>query len=209
MQMCAKLCQGASSGLTEVVRQLSYDAFSTFSQVGERRDALLWAENYKFPRDIHERDEQRIIKAHGDFASMVTSLQADQRPSRFSRERIRALVPETDPDYEYLLTLADGMAIYPLPTFQQRSKPMGIRRLYSELQAPIINKLLYKQWSSEKCFIFEQALQIVYSRVPTRLPSRLRRVVVGHRGRGLRPTLRVPSSVGGYTGTVPERVQFR
>ena len=55
---------------------------------------------------------------------------------------------------------------------------------------------------------FEQALQVIYSRVPTRLPARLRRVVVGHRGRGLRPSLGVTSSVGGFTGTVPERVQF-
>jgi hypothetical protein len=156
-QMCARLCQTAVAGLSSTVRQLTQAAFLANSQVTERRDALLWAENYQFPQDIHERDELRLAAVHGDFTSMVASLQTDQRPSRFSRERVLAMVPPSDPDFNYLLTLADGMTIFMPKSFKQRVEPMKIRKLYSELRSPI-NKLLFKQWSSEKCFIIRTSV---------------------------------------------------
>jgi hypothetical protein len=116
---------------------------------------------------VYWRDETRLLGgAAGDFAGMVRGIQRAQSANRFLRERVVRMVLKDDPDYEYLLTLADGMQrVEPTTAFIAREEPQLLGRLYGEL-APAINKLLFQQWQLGRAVI------IIRTAVTMTIPGR-------------------------------------
>jgi hypothetical protein len=136
--LCARLYPRSSLlELTATVQHLFQEASERFSREAERSEALEWAREYTLPSDIFVRDEVLLQSENGDLTAMVAKLQGTRRRDRFSRERIQRMVPVGDPDYEFLLSLADGMEVFIPEGFGFRSEPMPLRQLYKELHPAI------------------------------------------------------------------------
>lgn len=76
-------------------------------------EALEWAKEFQFPADFGSRDYS-ALRDHGfDLAAVAADRQAALSQSgRLSPDRVRALAPEDDPDYDTLLSFAtDGVPI--------------------------------------------------------------------------------------------------
>jgi hypothetical protein len=156
--LCARLYPRANVlELAATVQHLFQEASERFSTAAERSEALEWAQGYALPADIFVRDEVLLQESNGDLRAMLDTLQGTRRRDRFSRERVCKMVPEDDPGYKFLLPLADGMDVVIPEGFKFRSEPMPLRQLYKELH-PAINKLLAKQWESEKAIILRTSV---------------------------------------------------
>jgi hypothetical protein len=149
----------APAEIRAVIHGLLRDAYEYASAVFERKAALEWADGFKFPEDVFTRDEDLLAAASGDLAGMIREIQRVQSGNRFSRERVVRMVPADDPDYNYLLTLADGMRVEPPTAFVPREEPQPLRRLYVEL-APAINKLLLQQWQLGRAIIVRTSVAL-------------------------------------------------
>ena len=126
-------------------------------------EALEWAEDFQFPADIGSRDGS-ALRDHGfDLAAVAADRQAALSESgRLSPDRVRALVPTDDPDYDSLLSFAtNGVPIITDPTFIPNGAPPPLRSKYIKM-APVVNKLMLDLFHSGLILIIptELALQV-------------------------------------------------
>jgi hypothetical protein len=136
------------------IRSIVDKAYEYTVNVFERSAAIQWAEGFQFPVDIHERDEALLTAAEGDSHRRI---QASQRPDRSSVDRVRMHVPSSDPNFDFLIRLAEGMQITVPPKFVCCAVPRPLRSLYLELSSPV-NRLLYKQWPAGKTGIVRSSV---------------------------------------------------
>ena len=71
---------------------------------------------------------------------------------RLSQERIKNLVPDTDPDYQRLLSLAQGMVVLTSADFKPSGKPQKMRQLYKRVKNAV-NKVLLECWREGLVFL--------------------------------------------------------
>jgi hypothetical protein len=157
-QLMQSLCPTfVPSSTQSFVQNVVNEAYEYMSHVFEKSEAVAWADSFELPKDVHERDEKLLVQSGNNFPVMIGAIQDELRQDRFSEERVRAVVPASDPDFNYLLELAKGMTVSVPPSFECCSAPRPLRQLYSELAAPI-NKLLWKQWTQRKTVILRTSV---------------------------------------------------
>ena len=144
------------------VTQLVTTAFDSADHVFDEEDALVWAEGYSFPAGIGQRDAAGIQDA-GSLAAYTTSMQARIKATGrgLSIDSINAVVPQSDPDYEGLCKMVDGIPILTDEDFVPNLRPPPLRDKYVKL-APCVNKLMASLYDAGLIFIIPttEAVQI-------------------------------------------------
>ena len=141
------LCPALNPTVTSLLPILRRGYRSSDEDFGEK-EALEWANGFAFPTDFGRLDTEGLA-AHGyDLAAFVRSKQArmSQR-GRLSRARVDSVVDPSDPDYERLLDLVDGIPIEVHPDFEPNGEPPPLRTKYVRL-APVVNRLLYEMYGT-------------------------------------------------------------
>jgi len=99
----------------------------TDDDYGEQ-EAIVWADKFKFPSDIGDRDGALLKEANYDLGEVVQVkhdlMSLGGRPSA---ERIQAVVPVDDPDYHRFLGLVQGIEIVTAETFVPNEDPPPLR----------------------------------------------------------------------------------
>ena len=141
----------------EAIEQLIWEAFrSTDDEFGEE-EALRWAEGYEFPADIADRDSEKLRAAGGNLAEMTSDRHAEMASAgRLSKERIEAMVPRDDEDYDRLIDLVDGIDIQVADDFVPNTAPSELRAKYVRV-APAVNRLMAELHSKGLIFILPTA----------------------------------------------------
>ena len=80
-------------------------------------EALTWAQGFCFPSGIAQRDHDGLVAHEGDLSAYIRSLHsAMSSTGRLSAASITASVPASDPDFDTLLALVEGIPIVTDPT---------------------------------------------------------------------------------------------
>ena len=141
----------------EKVMKLYMEADILYATKHGVSEALLWAENFRFPSGISERDESGVKSYGGDLASYVCSLHEKEKHLRLNMDRVRRHIPETDPDFFALIKLVSGIPILTTDDFKPNNgkvngKPMRLRNKYLMMPS-VINKLVYELYKGGKVII--------------------------------------------------------
>ena len=105
-------------------------------------EALRWANGYRFPAGIGDRDLAALQSHDGNLATYVSDLHvAMALTGRLSEDSIKASVPTSDPDYRTLMNLVAGIPIVTDPTFVPNESPPPLRAKYIRM-APCVDKLM-------------------------------------------------------------------
>jgi hypothetical protein len=142
---------------TELTRVVN-DAFASADGNYGEREAIEWAEGFTFPPDIGNRDGDELASLEGNLAELVRRRQAAM-PSRISEESVRAVVPQSDPDFDSMLAIARGIPITTAPGFIHNGAPPPLRKKYLRV-APAVNKQVYKQYLAGKILIFPSQMLV-------------------------------------------------
>ena len=139
------------------VTQLVTTAFDSADHVFDEEDALVWAEGYSFPAGIGQRDAEGIRQA-GGLAAYASAMQARIKATGrgLSIDSINAVVPPSDPDYEGLCKMVDGIPILTAEDFVPNLRPPPLRDKYVKL-APCVNKLMASLYDAGLIFIIPTA----------------------------------------------------
>jgi len=128
--------------LRETLRRAEAEVFGPL-------DALEWAGGFQFPPEVWTRDAAELRDCGGDLADLVRIRQERTRGGRLSEERITRVVPTTDPDFDRLKDLADGIRIFVtdgfVPNGEGHRPPL--RAKYVEVSAAV-NKLMYELYQA-------------------------------------------------------------
>jgi hypothetical protein len=152
----ARLYPDSSIPESEVTRLVT-TAFDSADHVFNEEDALVWAEGYSFPAGIGQRDADGIRQA-GGLAAYTEAMQARIKATGrgLSIESINAVVPPSDPDYEGLCKMVDGIPILTAEDFVPNLRPPPLRDKYLKL-APCVNRLMASLYDAGLIFIIPTA----------------------------------------------------
>ena len=125
----------------EVARLVKEAYVSTDDEYGEE-EAIIWAEDFKFPEGLGARDAQRLAEA-GSLKGAVEGLHAEMaKAGRLSEGSIRSLLSEDDEDFDKLMDLLRGVKILTSEDFEPNGLPPELRAKYVRM-APAVNRLMY------------------------------------------------------------------
>ena len=106
-------------------------------------EALTWAQGFRFPPGIGQRDHDGLAAHQGDLPSYIRSLHsAMSSAGRLSVASITASVPDSDPDFATLVALVDGIPIVTDPSFHPNGAPPPLRAKYKRM-APCVDRLMH------------------------------------------------------------------
>lgn len=140
---------GGSFDAQNAVERVATMAYRYCSDLQGKDDAIRWAEGFQFPETVFTRDAAALARHGGSLSALVASVHHAAAADRFSEDRVRDVVPITDPCFNYLLSLSKGMRIKLPDPYVPLSSPPPPRALYRSLQAPL-NKMIYSLWESGK-----------------------------------------------------------
>jgi len=125
------------------------------------KQANEWAHGFTFPEGTGDVDASLLRSLDFNFPDLVRRKQAQRRPERFNLDRLKYMVPETDPDWYILVDLASGMSIVTDPDFSPNGHPPPFRKRYLDVQA-CVNKIMYEKYSGGEVVLIPKdvALQI-------------------------------------------------
>ena len=142
-----------AGGVKEVIRE----AFTTVDGLYGEQEAVQWGEDFKWPSGVGERDARLAMDAGYDLDEMVARQHKVMRAERLNVGRIREWVPETDPDYNRMLRLADGMQVVREGSFTPNSKPPPMRKLYRKVHKAV-NKVQAELWKDGLVFLLPKEI---------------------------------------------------
>ena len=122
---CVKRVYGEDFVKRREVARLVKEAYISTdddSEYGEE-EAIIWAEDFKFPEGLGARDAQRLAEA-GSLKGAVEELHAGMaRARRLSEESIGSLLSEDDEDFDKLMDLLRGVKILTTDDFEPDGLP--------------------------------------------------------------------------------------
>ena len=143
---------GGNLDAQTAVDRVAQTAYRYCSDLQGKEEAINWADGFVFPKSVFHRDAAALALHDGCLADLVASVHRSATADRFSEERVRDVIPPTDPHFEYILALSRGMRIRLPEPYVPLSIPPPPRALYRSLQAPL-NKMIYAQWETGKALI--------------------------------------------------------
>ena len=151
-ELLRQLYPGRGFSVDEV-EYLVWEAYKSADDDYGEKEAIEWADGFKFRDGFGECDRIGLEEAGGDLEAYIRLLHSKMSSDggrRLSRESIERLVPPDDPDYDRLLDLVDGIEILTAESFTPNLKPPPLRRKYVRMAAPV-NKLMQQLY--DKGFI--------------------------------------------------------
>jgi len=148
--------------LESEIRGLVEEAMQSADENYGELEAIEWADGYRFPSNLGQRDSQRLIELNGDLAAMTKERHAAMlKVGRLSDESISLTVDPFDPDIDLLRSLVMGIPIITAQAFAPNGKPPPLRQKYLRV-APAVNKMMYELYEAGLVFIVttEVALRI-------------------------------------------------
>ena len=106
-------------------------------------EALRWANGFRFPQDVCVRDMSLLHSLDGNLSSLARYSHELMKGSRLSQERVHRWVPRSDPDFDRLLRLCEGVRILVPEDFVPNGTPPPLRNKYMRM-APAVNKMFYE-----------------------------------------------------------------
>ena len=104
--------------------------------------ALADARSFRFPPSLGDQDLQKLLRHNGNFLELVKQRRRELAPDRLNRAAITAHVDPTDPDFQRLLSIADGVPVIRAASFVPNGVPQPIRTKDRMLMEPM-NKKIY------------------------------------------------------------------
>ena len=108
-------------------------------EYGER-EAIRWANGFRFPENILSRDHEDLIKCKYDLTALVRRRHNVMRDRRLSTKSIKR-ISRDDPDLFLLKELVEGLRIFVSSDFVPNRSPPPLRRKYLRV-SPAVNKVL-------------------------------------------------------------------
>jgi len=146
----------------EQIQKLLWKAYQATDEALGEADALRWADGFEFPDGMAERDMDGIAAAGSleEYVRKKQSIMAAEH-GRLDEERVRAVVSETDPDFDRVLALVGGVPIFTSEGFQHNGKSPPLRAKYLRMRA-VVNKLVYDLYERGLVIVLptEQAVKI-------------------------------------------------
>ena len=110
-------CSGGSIDAQTAVERVASTAYRYCSDLQGKEEAIEWADGFVFPKSVFHRDAAALALHDGSLPDLVVSVHRSATADRCSEERVRDVIPPTDPHFEYILALSRGMRIHlPDPT---------------------------------------------------------------------------------------------
>ena len=134
------------------MKEVVEEAYKTSNLDYGEKEAQEWGAGFEWPEDVEGRDEQLAEQCDFDVVEMTRVQHTKTAGERLSRERIEKLVPDTDPDRETLLSLAEGMVVLTAADFNPSGKPQMMRQLYKRVKNAV-NKVLLECWKEGLVFL--------------------------------------------------------
>ena len=141
----------------DAVHLVADTAYHYCNDTQGQQAALTWGDGFIFPQTVFERDATTLALHGGSLSALVSSVHRAAACNRFSVARVRDLIPPSDPHFDYLLALAEGLRIHLPEPYTPLSIPPPPRALYLSLQSPI-NKMVYALWETGKALIIPSHL---------------------------------------------------
>lgn len=134
----------------EILKLVEEAYRSADDEYGEA-EAITWADGFVFPQGLGERDAGDLASEGGNLASLVRKRHRAM-PSRLSCATVLEHVPWSDPDFDALMSIADGIPIVTASGFEPNNTPPRLRSKYLRVAAAV-NKLVYSQYQSGQVII--------------------------------------------------------
>ena len=128
----------------EKVRELVELAYRTVDLKYGMAEANDWAEGFIFPEDVWWSDFVELGKMEWSLTQLAEYKNNQLIHDRFSVPRLMALWDQDDPDFNHLLTLAEGVPVWLDPDFVRTLTPPPLSTAYKGVSA-VINKLCFEQ----------------------------------------------------------------
>jgi hypothetical protein len=109
-------------------------------------DALKWAEGFTFPSDLHTQVTEDFRISGYNIKNMAASKHFITYNDRINPIRVKNTINTSDPDYNRLLVLSEGVELITSPSFIPTKIAPKLRNKYLRL-APAINKLVMKAYN--------------------------------------------------------------
>ena len=141
----------------DIVRKLFIEAEEVCGKKLGITAALAWANNFEFPPEVGIRDTAGVKSHHGCLTCYVKSIHERDKDIRLNLSRISKLIPTSDPDYDAIQRLVEGIPIFTSETFQPNNgiingKKMKLRTKYLTMPL-VINRLVYDLYAKGKVII--------------------------------------------------------
>ena len=125
-------------------------------------EALIWARDFKLPHDISNRDVEGLKLHGGNLTAYILSLHQKNKEFRLNLSRVKKYVPQTDPDYDSICRLVEGIPIFTTSNFKPNNgivngKPMRLRKKHLMMPS-VIDKLVYDLYKEGKVVILPTGL---------------------------------------------------
>ena len=119
--------------------------------------ALTWTNNFVPPADVGLRDLEGVKLHQGCLTSYVKSIHERDKDIRLNHFRVSKHIPASDPDYDAIQRLVDGIPIFTSKTFLPNNgivngKKMKLRAKYLTVPS-VINRLVYELYEKGKVII--------------------------------------------------------
>jgi len=128
------------------------EAYSTTNLVFNEQDALRWAEGFQFPDGIGDRDSAALRRHGYDLTAMAAEFQSNMPNSRLSHDSVNEWVSPSNPDFNNIHELSDGVPFLVPDNFVPNGAPYGLRKKYIAM-ASVINRLLFDLYEKKLCII--------------------------------------------------------
>ena len=122
------------------VEELVGQAFASGCELYGEREALEWAGDFKFPRNVTDRDEFGLREFDNNLKALVKRRQEEIGAKRMSFDSIKR-INCSDPDYGRLKELVEGLRIFVASDFVPNEKPPPLRKKYLRVAAAV-NKVM-------------------------------------------------------------------
>jgi len=127
------------------VDKLVGEAFASGCDVYGELEALRWANGFKFPLNVTDRDRIDLENLDYDLIALVKRRQKDISAKRMTLESIQR-ISQDDPDFGRLKELVEGLRIFVAADFVPNGQPPPLRKKYLRV-APAVNKVMMELYN--------------------------------------------------------------
>jgi len=130
------------SRIWRIIKVAFYVCSLTFGE----KEALEWADGFRFPSELGSRDQLAFERMNGDLAGVVREKHMSQVADRLNLQRIENLGYEDD-DVRRLKSLVEGMEIVVDNSFIPNGNSPSLRAKYKRV-APAFNKMVLELYEA-------------------------------------------------------------
>ena len=160
-ELITRLLPGLESRIGDV-EELICEAFASGCDVYGEKEALEWADDFKFPQNITDRDGVELHNLDYNLVALAKRRQNEIGAKRMSLESIKR-ISSLDPDFDRLKELVEGLRIFVASDFVPNRKPPPLRRKYLRVAAAV-NKVMME--------LYDQGLVLfVPTSIAMKIPS--------------------------------------